>query len=162
MFTTLEKSSSISWSTTTSSWPLPVDLYRLGSINNSTGIEAQEVDIKTYNRAIQTTLIQPGANNILFYYKGPDAVFIHGVGTQGYVCNYIKKPAIPKWGYVVISKKALYDPTPTKTTHFELHASEETELVYRILTLAGITLNKPGLAQSAINLQTSTVQQQKQ
>ena len=26
---TLEKSSSISWSTTTSSWPLPVDLYRL-------------------------------------------------------------------------------------------------------------------------------------
>jgi hypothetical protein len=35
------------------------------------------------------------------------------------------------------------------STDFELHASEESELVYKILELAGIILNKPGLVQLA-------------
>jgi|TARA_R100000081_G_scaffold91489_1_gene69616 hypothetical protein len=58
-------------------------------------------------------------------------------------------PAPVKWGYVVVNEKALYD--ASNSTDFNLHRSEETNLVIKILELAGITINKPGLVQIASN-----------
>ena len=58
-------------------------------------------------------------------------------------------PAPVKWGYVVVNEKALYD--ANNSTDFNLHRSEETNLVIKILELAGITINKPGLVQIASN-----------
>jgi len=76
--------------------------------------------------------------------------------------KYIKKPVEVEWGYFIINDKALYDSNASKTTHFELHPSEESELVYRILAYAGITLQKPQLTQSAVQLESVKVQQEKQ
>ena len=45
---------------------------------------------------------------------------------------------------------------------FELHDSEESELVYRILAYAGITMDKPNLTQTAASLEQAKVQQEKQ
>lgn len=53
------------------------------------------------------------------------------------------------WGYVVVNEKALYN--ATTSIDFNLHKSEETNLVVKILELAGITINKPGLVQIASN-----------
>ena len=75
--------------------------------------------------------------------------------------SYIKKPKKVEWGYFVINDKALYDSDTSKTTDFELHASEESELVHRILTYAGITLQKPSLSQIAAGLGGATIQQEK-
>ena len=74
--------------------------------------------------------------------------------------SYIKKPKKPSWGYIVINDKPLYN--STTSVDFELHASEETELVYRILTLAGIAIEKPNLTQVAAGLQGAQIQQEKQ
>ena len=91
-----------------------------------------------------------------------DAVLVSGsyVFTDRVLVSYIKKPLKPSWGYVVVNNKPLYD--PSKSTNFELHASEETELVYKILTLAGVTIEKPQLTQIAAGLQGAQVQQEKQ
>jgi hypothetical protein len=61
-------------------------------------------------------------------------------------------PATVKWAYVVVNEKALYD--NTNSVHFTLHRSEETNLVIKILEMAGITLNKAGLVQIASNEET--------
>ena len=45
---------------------------------------------------------------------------------------------------------------------FELHASEETELVMKILQLAGITLKDPNLYQIAATEDIENTQQEKQ
>ena len=58
-------------------------------------------------------------------------------------------PPTVKWGYVVVNEKALYD--ATTSVNFTMHRSEETNLVIKILELAGITINKPGLVQIASN-----------
>ena len=65
-----------------------------------------------------------------------------------------------KWGYIVVSDKALYD--PARSTNFELHSSEEPELVYRILAFAGIAIEKPQLVQTAMGLEGAKQQQEKQ
>ena len=74
--------------------------------------------------------------------------------------SYIKTPATPNWVYVVINDKALYN--STTSTDFELHPSEESELVYRILAFAGVAIEKPQLTQVAAGLEQAKVQQEKQ
>ena len=69
------------------------------------------------------------------------------VVTSAVYTTYIVKPATAVWGYVVVNNQALYD--ATTTTNFELHPSEQNELIYKILELSGIVLNKPGLSQTA-------------
>jgi hypothetical protein len=49
--------------------------------------------------------------------------------------SYITRPQDVQWAYVVVNDKALYN--DNISVDFELHASEETELVYKILKLAG-------------------------
>ena len=80
---------------------------------------------------------------------------------SGVVCNYIKKPNTPEWTYVVVNEKALWNPN-TNTRHFQLHHSDETELVYKILSLAGIVIAKPGLGTYADTQITGQKTQEKQ
>tara|TARA_Y100001937_G_scaffold15510_1_gene21228 strand:- start:1100 stop:1921 length:822 start_codon:yes stop_codon:yes gene_type:complete len=58
-------------------------------------------------------------------------------------------PRAVEWGYVVVNEQALYN--AATSTDFNLHRSEETNLVIKILELAGITINKQGLIQVASN-----------
>jgi len=73
--------------------------------------------------------------------------------------SYVKKPIAPKWGYVVINDKPLYN--SSSSIDFDLHPAEETELIYRILTLSGIAIEKPQLAQQATGLGAAQIQQEK-
>ena len=59
-------------------------------------------------------------------------------------CSYIARPQQVNWAYVVVSGKALYN--MNASVDFELHDSEESNLVYRILALAGITLADTGVS----------------
>ena len=63
------------------------------------------------------------------------------------------------WGYVVVNEKALYN--STTSVNFTMHKSEETNLVIKILELAGITINKPGLVTIASNEESQNTQQTK-
>ena len=73
---------------------------------------------------------------------------------------YTKKPTKPNWGYVVVNDKPFYN--SNTSTNFELHPSEESELVYRILTFTGISIEKPLLVQAATQLEGTKQQQEKQ
>jgi hypothetical protein len=55
--------------------------------------------------------------------------------------------------------KALYN--ASKSKDFELHSAEETKLVIKILELAGIVINKPGLVSIAAQKEASKLQQEK-
>ena len=85
------------------------------------------------------------------------------------VVVYFKRPLKPIWGYVVVGGKALhdtelYDPATGagKTYNFELHASEETELVYKILKYAGVSMKRDDIMRAGQGMEMSNVQQEKQ
>ena len=61
---------------------------------------------------------------------------------------------------MVVNGKALYNGNGNVTTNFEIHASEEENLVTRILALSGIIMNDPGLIQVAAAEKASTKQDQ--
>ena len=54
----------------------------------------------------------------------------------------------------------MYD--PSNKTDFELHESEETELVYKILKFAGLSMRRDDLAKGGQGLETLQTNQEKQ
>ena len=67
--------------------------------------------------------------------------------TGNVTCNFVAKPGQPVFGYVVVNGKALYN--SNASTNFELHASEENNLVYKILEYAGVTIKDSNLSEAA-------------
>ena len=88
-------------------------------------------------------------------YNGPGPA----LNTSDVTVEIIRKPEKVEWGYDVIAEKALYN--ASRSTDFKLHDSEETELVYKILTLAGITIKRIDLQQAGQGLDMAKLQQEK-
>jgi hypothetical protein len=76
--------------------------------------------------------------------------------------DYIRIPLKVNWTYVVVGERALYNANANDAQNFELHPSEETELVLKILTLAGFTLKDAALYQAAAGEDMKSTQQEKQ
>jgi len=74
-------------------------------------------------------------------------------------CNYIARPATVEWAYTTVLSEALYN--TNTSVNFELHQSEESELVIKILELAGITIKDPQLYPIASQEEQQNVQQEK-
>jgi len=83
-----------------------------------------------------------------------------GQALAGVTCEVIEKPKTAEWDYVVVNQKALYN--ASGSTDFDLHESEETNLVNKILLLAGIVINKPGLSTTVSQLETVETQIKRQ
>ena len=154
-----------------------VEMVRVDYQTNSTFVIAEEIQLNELNKYGNSPLGRrtkkrpvyiryAGSVNTeaLRIYPYPEPAIDDGQGGYTYtdraLISYIKKPTTPNWGYVVVNDKALYN--STTSTDFELHASEESELVYRILAFSGVTINKPGLVQVATSLEGAKVQQEKQ
>jgi hypothetical protein len=80
--------------------------------------------------------------------------------TSGVTVETFRVPKTADWGYVVVNEQALYN--SNTSVNLELHKSEEDSLVFKILELAGIIINKPGLVQIATQKETTESQTQKQ
>ena len=70
------------------------------------------------------------------------------------------RPPRVEWAYIIVNDKSLYN--DNISIDFELHSSEETELVYNILKLAGINLKAQEVVQVGQTLEQSQIQQEKQ
>ena len=75
-------------------------------------------------------------------------------------CNYVAKPADVSWAYTEVNGTALFN--SASAVDFELHASEEKNLVIKILALAGISIDDSGLYQIASQENAKEIQQEKQ
>jgi hypothetical protein len=80
--------------------------------------------------------------------------------TSSVTVETFRVPKEPNWGYVVVNEQALYN--SNTAVDFELHKAEEDSLVFKILELAGIILNKPGVVQIAASKDTAEKTIQKQ
>ena len=152
---------------------LPGDLYRLGSVmvlpnmaNPNVMAEAKNVSSKDWTVISSSPLLQP-TNERPVYIRSNSNIQVFGSNNadlstipNAVTVNYIQQPNKVEWGYDVIAEKALYN--ASRTTDFDMHDSEETNLVTKILELAGIVLNKPGLAQTFAQKDLNEMQIRKQ
>jgi len=145
---------------------LPDDLYRLGSVFSIDGTnlyEAEYVDQKDWSYIRSSPLIRP-TNTRPVYTRAGNSIMVFGSGNTQILsveCVYVKQPHKVEWGYDVVAEKALYNGSANRTFNFEHHPSEETTLVLKILELAGVILQDPGVIQYADQEDTKRIQQEK-
>lgn len=155
--------------TTNGSSDIVVD-YTLASAANYTFIEVgQEVEQANIpsNTFVGSTTIN--GNNLTVGLVDSSGAAVNATNGSGPVqvtfasddvkCNYVKKPTSVSWNYTEINGVAMYN--SANSVDFELHASEETELVFKILQLAGIAIESMDLYQVAAQEEVRNIQQEK-
>ena len=75
--------------------------------------------------------------------------------------SYIRTPKNPNWTYVIINNQALWNPGAEDKQDFELHPSEEKNLVTKILQLAGVAIKDYNVVQVAAQEELKSIQQEK-
>ena len=142
----------------------PTDLYRLTAIEYN-GVIADRLTRIEFLRINKSPLTKP-TDEFPVYTEFENGYDVQGddefVGDDQssnpkVTIEYIRKPAEVVWGYD--DSTDLYD--SSTTTDFELHLSEETELVIKILELAGIAAKQIDIAQYAGSVDNKSIQQEK-
>ncbi len=132
----------------------------------------------TFNEAESLSYIEPGqavtgsgvpANTTVSAVNGSVVTLSNDLTNGAFVtltfisddikCDYIRRPVDVDWGYNTVNSTALYN--SSISTNFELHESEETNLVVKILGIAGIAIKDPSLYQIATAEENRTTQQEK-
>tara|TARA_R110000796_G_scaffold101610_1_gene210280 strand:+ start:139 stop:849 length:711 start_codon:yes stop_codon:yes gene_type:complete len=144
---------------------LNTSLYRLGDVYytaSSVDYLVEKLSKKDLIKYQASPLAKPTATRPVFIEKtdSGDKIELHPTTiTSGVSYNYIKKPALVNWAYTVVNDVSLYN--SSNAVDFELHDSEETNLVIKILALAGILLEDPQLYQVSSQEEIKKVQQEK-
>ena len=147
------------------------NLYRIGDVyTDNIGVggnkHVEEVKAGDVIKIQNSPLTKPTVNRPIYYIRNNNIYFDPiNFGNQGsvpYIVNYIVKPRKVNWTYMVVSEKPLYNSTASDHQHFELHESEETKLVMKILLLAGVGIKDYNLSQLAAQKEIGKIQQEKQ
>ena len=144
---------------------LPTLTYRLGAVFYAVGgaydVEVEEITKKELVYIERSPLATPVAERPVYVRKSNTIIkiFPTSITIGNITVNYVKSPTDAKWDYKIINDQALYN--STNSTDFELHESEETDLVMKILELSGLVIKDPGLYQIAAQEEAQKVQQEK-
>lgn len=152
----------------------PTDLYRLGTVvykNTTTDkfgvtstepIEAERINANEFLYINSSPLTKPKNIRPVFV-SNTSGIRVYGnseiTDVNNVEFNYIKTPAKVQWGYQIVFGEALYD--ASSSTNFELHPSEEVELVIKILELSGILIKDLNLYQVFDREEQEKIQQEK-
>lgn len=152
----------------------PADMYRLGTViykNTTTNkfgvtstepIEAERINANEFLYINSSPLTKPKNIRPVFV-ANTSGIRVYGdseiTDVNDIEFNYIKTPATVQWGYQIVFGEALYD--ASATTNFELHPSEEVELIIKILELSGILIKDLNLYQVFDREENEKIQQEK-
>ena len=144
----------------------PTDLYRLTSIEYN-GVTADRLTRKEFLQINKSPLTKP-SDEFPVYTELENGYDVQGDNEFGGLdqgsdpkvnIEYIKKPTTVSWAGTVVNGVSLY--SENDSTNFDLHPSEETELVIKILELAGISIRQVDIAQYAAQKEVQSIQQEK-
>ena len=140
-------------------WNPPADLYRIGTLIHN-NIEVERVNKNEFLYINGSQILKPNNTRPIFV-SSAAGYKVYGTAelTTGVTCNYIKRPATVVWGYNTVNGEAQYN--STLSVNFPLHESEETELVMKILELAGISTRELQVYQIAAQEEARNTQQEK-
>ena len=141
---------------------IPSTLYRINKIQYE-NVNCEILNTNDFEAAKNLPLLKPSSSRPIANIRNTFIRVLIGDNDNDPVTPstiiFYRKPLNVNWGYVVIQGEAQY--AASQSTNFEIHASEETKLVMKILALAGITLKDAGIYQTATQEDIKNIQQEK-
>lgn len=141
----------------------PADLYRTIQIVKSDRLtEIEKVKKSEYTYLSASNLTAPTDSFPVYYFDdGEFNIFPQTIVNP--VIDYIRQPIEPKWDYSVSSGQYTFKEVgvgDSTSKDFELHASDETDLVLKILALAGVIIKDPTVVQVAQQQEINNINQE--
>jgi len=141
---------------------LPGDIHRLSTVTR----DGRTCEIMSREQAFaiqQGPLTKPTVYHPTCYRTGKYNLevrpsFTHLDWSIPLYVSYTRKPNPPNWTYIVVNDKALWN---GDGTDFELHPSEEENLVIKIAKLAGISIKDALIVQTASQEEVKNFKQEK-
>tara|TARA_R110000796_G_scaffold23144_1_gene66653 strand:- start:1609 stop:2319 length:711 start_codon:yes stop_codon:yes gene_type:complete len=155
--------STTSITTTHTVFDKPTDLYLLedNGVSSSTGKLISEVE-----RSSVVTLMNTEAAPTTSYPVYEDVgkkLQVYPKTIESISLRYIRKPLEPKWTYYLLDNGGeVYNPANASFQDFELHPSEFSNIVIRMLSYSGVTLREEQVVQIAEQLKISLNQKDNQ
>ena len=125
-----------------------VSFYRLGNVLYNDEKVVQRLDRHEFYYANQSRLTKPSTINPAYLYEN-QKLFIKPTGIIDKIkVDYIRKPNNVEWTFTT-GNLGQYQNNSLTSVDFELHESEQTEVVLKVLLYAGIVIRDPQIVQAA-------------
>ena len=144
--------------TTVNGFTLPSNLQELGTViykNN----EIQRVQRNNFYNLYKSNLTKPSETYPIYLYENSLIKVYPETITSEVSVNYLKSPTCENpgnssiitvtWGFNIDQTLKNYVYNPALSGNFELHQSEQVELILRILEYAGVVIRDPQIVQIA-------------
>tara|TARA_R110000851_G_scaffold68879_1_gene154588 strand:- start:846 stop:1559 length:714 start_codon:yes stop_codon:yes gene_type:complete len=141
---------------------LPDYIYRIHRIELN-AVNCEILNVQDYRDVTAAgALVKPLPTRPIANIRNNVVRVFNGNFTIPTMIYYFRKPTQVRWAYFVINDKALHDTSALNTVNFELHDSEESELVYKILKFAGISMKRDDIMRAGQGMELVQTQQEKQ
>jgi len=125
--------------------------YRLGNLFYTAGaLSTQELERVTRSELFHlnsSNLTKPTTTYPIYTYEANNITVYPVSIVSGIDASYIRKPIPPVWNFTVTNNAYVY--SPQISFNFEIHPSEQTELILKILLYAGVVIKSPEIIQVA-------------
>tara|TARA_R110000772_G_scaffold125211_5_gene231883 strand:+ start:1014 stop:1697 length:684 start_codon:yes stop_codon:yes gene_type:complete len=138
---------------------LPSNMYRLGTVYYNDLIEVEEIAENELLFMQQSPLAKPSAGQPVYTRTGNNIAVYPLTIISLIKCSLITSPPRISWAYEDVNGSALYN--ATSSVNFDLHESDETTIVYKVLSYAGLIIKQPEVSQIAEQKDTIKVQKEK-
>lgn len=131
---------------------LPADLYIIkdnGLDYNGIVIDEMESQYVGFSAG---SLLAPSTSFPTYEQIGDSIVVAPATIIDGITCRYLKVPTDPKWTYQIVSNSPLFNPSAGDYQDFELHPSEFSNIVVRMLSYFGVNIREPEVTKYAETL----------
>ena len=133
---------------TTDTYGNSVSFYRLGNVLYNDEKVVQRLDRHEFYYANQSRLTKPSILNPAYLYEN-QKLFVKPTSIIDKIkVDYIRKPNNVEWTFTT-GNLGQYQNNSLTSVDFELHESEQTEVVLKVLLYAGIVIRDPQIVQAA-------------
>lgn len=126
----------------------PEGVYKLGTVIYKDEKEVQYVQPNELLELNLSPITKPSTYWPVYTYKNFVIRIYPTTITSDISCTFVRKPTNPTWNFT-LSPEFTYTYNPSTSVNFELHPTEQTNIITRILLYSGIIIKDPQIVQAA-------------
>lgn len=130
------------------SFALPSDWYYVNVVLYGTK-EIEFVAQNKINNLLNSNITAPTTAYPAYYQKGDDIKVYPTTIQTGVSAMYVRYPLDPKWTYTVVGGSPIFNQSAVDYQDFELPQSAQNDLVFKILSYAGVNIREAEVVQFA-------------
>jgi hypothetical protein len=128
--------------------PDPTNFYKIGTVIYKDEKEVQYVQPNELLEMTLSPITKPSLYWPVYEYKNYKIYVYPKTIKTDISCTYIKRPLNPTWNFT-LGPNNQYIYNSSTSQNFELHPSEQTNLITRILLYSGIVISNPQIVEIA-------------